>query len=310
MHHPSPPVNSLDRLAIAQSEAAGISISELWNHYQSTKGSTPKPLSDAALELVEAKKSAGRAKGYVHQLEWLVFRFAAHCGPSLKVSDVTIAEVSSFLAKSSVSTRQTEVARLRTFLRFCMRQGYCREVVTDRLEVTRREDLEPVILSNQQLDDLLQAIKAKDFDLLEYVWLAGALGIRRAEIMRLRPNNLHASEGFVEIGAGIAKNRSRRLVKVFGALPKKSEELLHLKWRSNFRKRFGATQRAAGICKWPRNVLRHSAATHLAHYLSEEQKIADHLGNSPQMIHRHYRGLATSEQSAGYWRVWAKHLAA
>jgi len=302
-------MNSLDRLAITQAEAAGISISELWNHYKATKGSTPKPLQAAALELVKAKQSAGRSAEYVRQLEWLTFRFAAAIGGSKWVADVTLSEVEGFLQKSSAPTRKTELARLRTFFRFCKRRGWCQEVVTDRLETVAQPTLNPFILSNRQLSHLLQAVKRQDVELLEYVWLCGALGVRRAEAFKLQPRALKADLCVLEISSEIAKNRSRRLVSIPGPLLKKGMVLLHLKWRRNFRKRFTAIHTAAGISSWPRNVLRHTAATHMVHYLSSEQKVADQLGNSPEMIHRHYRGLATPKQSEEYWKVWEGHLA-
>ena len=302
-------MQSLDRLAIAQAEAAGISISELWNHYKATKGSTPKPLQEAALELVKAKKAAGRSPEYVRQLEWLTFRFTSAIGSSRWVSDVTLSEVEGYLQKSSASTRKTELARLRTFFRFCHRRGWCQEVVTDRLEAVTQQPINPSILSNEQMGKLLQAVKQQDVQLLEYVWLCGALGVRRAEAFRLKRTALKADLAILEISSEIAKNRSRRLVPIPRALLKKGMVLLHLKWRRNFRKRFTAIHSAAGIKSWSRNVLRHTAATHLGHYLSSEQKVADALGNSPEMIHRHYRGLASPKQSEEYWKVWEEHLA-
>lgn len=300
-----PFLSRLDRLAIAEAEALGVSVSELFNHYKATAGTSPKSLQSAALQFLEGKENAGRSATYLHQMEWAILRFVTGVGGAKNVSELTLRDVVNWIGKGNAQTRATKVARLRTFLKWCKRQGYCREVLTDRLEAIDKPMGEPVILSNEEMRNLLAAAAETDPDMLEYLWLSGALGIRRTEIFKLPKGAVNWEEGFVVIGAGIAKNRSRRLVKVVAPLPKKSGVLLHQKWRVNFRKRFDAIASAAEIKPWPRNALRHTAASHLGHYFSDENKLAEHLGNSPQMIHRHYRGLVTPRQSEEFWALWS-----
>lgn len=296
----------LDKLAIAQATAAGISVSELWNHYKATKGTTPKSLQDAALQLFQSKRQAGRSSSYVSQLEWTISSFVAHAGPGKPVSDITLSEVEGWCDKGSAQNVATRISRLRTFLRFCRKRGYCREVLTDRLETISAPCGEPTILTIEQLGSLLDAAQRLDVELLEYLWLAGMLGIRRAECFKLRAGSWNKEERFVVIDASMAKTRSRRLVTVPDTLPFLSGALLHLKWRRNFRKRMGAITSAAGINSWDRNCLRHTAASYLAHYFSHESELAAHLGNSPQMIHRHYRGLVSRRDYEDWVKAWLK----
>ena len=46
---------------------------------------------------------------------------------------------------------------------------------------------------------------------------------------------------------------------------------------------------AVGLEEWPKNVMRHTAISYLMAELGDENKVALEAGNSPAMIHQHYR---------------------
>lgn len=54
---------------------------------------------------------------------------------------------------------------------------------------------------------------------------------------------------------------------------------------------------------WPVDVLRHSYATHWLAQHNDLAKLAVLMGNSQDVILRHYRGLATAAEAAAYWAI-------
>lgn len=54
---------------------------------------------------------------------------------------------------------------------------------------------------------------------------------------------------------------------------------------------------------WPPDILRHAFATHWLAVFKDENELAQEMGNSPAVIHRHYRGLATEGEGRAYWAI-------
>jgi hypothetical protein len=55
--------------------------------------------------------------------------------------------------------------------------------------------------------------------------------------------------------------------------------------------------------KWKQNVLRHSFISYPLAEIQDVNSVALEAGNSPQMIFRHYRELATPEQAATWFAI-------
>jgi hypothetical protein len=68
---------------------------------------------------------------------------------------------------------------------------------------------------------------------------------------------------------------------------------------------FKAMRRAAdnGKIKWKQNALRHSFISYRLAELQDVNRVALEAGNSPQMIFRHYRELATPEQAKTWFAI-------
>ena len=90
--------------------------------------------------------------------------------------------------------------------------------------------------------------------LLGHLWLSLCLGLRVAEASRTQA--LECRDNYLIIGAKASKTRSRRVI----ALPEGHKERY-----------------------WPRNCLRHTAASHWLNFHEDEAKAALHLGHSPTM---------------------------
>lgn len=81
---------------------------------------------------------------------------------------------------------------------------------------------------------------------------------------------------------------------------KKGTEIRALKLR--WRDMVAEARKTAGDL-WPQDVLRHSYATHWLAQHKDLPGLAVLMGNSQDVIMRHYRGLATEGEAAAYWAI-------
>jgi hypothetical protein len=107
-----------------------------------------------------------------------------------------------------------------------------------------------------------------------------------------------------------AKTRQRRLVTIADNL---------LSWLSPRRKPSGAlcpdrnidvfSERLhelavkAGITPWPHNAIRHSFGSYFLGKTKDENLTATEMGNSPEVIIKHYRALVRYAAVAEYWSL-------
>ena len=154
--------------------------------------------------------------------------------------------------------------------------------------------------------ELAALLATAEGNLLAVIALGGLAGLRTAELLRLDWADVWRVPGHIEITAGKAKTRQRRLVEICPALAS---------WLESFRTRTAGKlwtgheitfqQHFVELCKdadvtRKTNGLRHAFCTyHFAAHANENQT-AQQAGNSPLMIHAHYKGLAT-KADAGKW---------
>ena len=124
-------------------------------------------------------------------------------------------------------------------------------------------------------------------------------GIRMAELNRLDWSAFDLDRGIIELRAGQAKTASRRIIPItenlrawIEPLPRKGKVvrtvLLH--------REVTALARALKM-EWPRNVLRHSFISYRIAKVKSADQVALEAGNSPSIIFKNYRELATEEQA-------------
>ena len=140
--------------------------------------------------------------------------------------------------------------------------------------------------------------------------LQGLAGLRLEEALRLTWENVFGIPGHIEITAQNAKTRRRRLIDLCPALAA---------WLEPFRAMEGkvwnqptgvngyvrAFVRLRGPLKIPsrRNGMRHAFCTYHFALHSNENLTAAQAGNSPVMIHHHYKGLATKAEAESWFAV-------
>ena len=152
--------------------------------------------------------------------------------------------------------------------------------------------------------------KAFDPELLPALAIGLFAGLRRSEIFALDWSEIDHEHRTIEVKGIKAKTRQRRLVSVADNL---------LAWLNPHRKTSGAISPEinidvfsvrlhdlavkAQITPWPHNAMRHSFGSYFLGKTKDENLTASEMGNSPEVIIKHYRALVRDADVTRYWRI-------
>ena len=303
----------LDAAALEYSEARtildGVGLVDAARFYARHHGRDikRKAVADAVREMIEAKKIGGVSDVYLNDLRYSLGVFA-DCFQCDLVS-LTPNDVRGFFDSIKLGARSFNnfLRTLKTFCRFAQERGWLSKEADLLGSVKRRKDKsEPVeILTPQEMAALLSHSTP---EIAPCLALAAFAGLRSEEILRLEWADVTRRPGFIEVAAHKAKTAARRLVPV-------TENLAHwltpsrpgdgLVWpdtKAMFFKIRLSVAAQAGIT-WKPNILRHSFISYRLAEIQDVNRVALEAGNSPQMIFRHYRELATPEQAATWFAI-------
>lgn len=174
-------------------------------------------------------------------------------------------------------------------------------------ELLRNEptvDKAKTIITPEQFRRMLLACNTQ---MLPVIALRGFCGIRREEVLRLSWEDVWSRDDHVEIPSEKAKTKTRRLIPRFAALETWLDSYRNMNGRlwklSN--NVFGHAQndlyKQVGVSG--DNVLRDAFATYRMAELQNEAQVAHEMGNSPRMIFKSYRELATPAEAERWFSV-------
>ena len=234
-------------------------------------------------------------------------------------------------AKAAPKTRNERRAMVRMFLKWAAVQDYVaanhRLLEATEMQAEDDEPEEIEIYTAGQMRAMLeraarppqpaaegQRAEADYRKLLPVVALAGLAGLRFTEICRLVWDDVFRIPGHLEVKAAKSKTRSRRLIPICDALGAWLEPFrtcagpVWVKGYDMLHEDFGALRRALEIPD-RRNGLRHAfISAHFAAH-SDEGLTAAQAGNSPDVIHRHYKQLMTRQEGEAWFAVAAPQAA-
>jgi len=213
----------------------------------------------------------------------------------------------------SPRTRNGRRNAVKMFLKWAVERDYLaanhRLLVADGM-TKEVEDLGDVEFHTpKELRTLLESCQRAEFrSLLPVIALGGLAGLRLQEIARLTWADVWRVPGHIEIAATKAKTRQRRLVEIVPALAAWLQPFCGCEggvWEGtldNFHDMFGKLRDELGIPA-RRNGLRHAFCTYHFALNANENQTAQQAGNSPTMIHAHYKGLATKAEAQKWFKV-------
>jgi integrase len=274
----------------------------------------PKDVEEAVEEFIASRKHmAEEQNGKRSQLSpvyaknvasWL--REFAATFPATTVCDLTKDHINLYfkpLTEIAAKSRNDRRAVVKMFLAWATRQDYLN--ASHRLceaNSMTRETVESGDTDFFRPNELQKFLDNASKDLLPVLAIGGLAGLRGEEIMRLDWADVWRVEGHIEVSAQQAKTRQRRLVQICPALAHRLED-----YRNSTGKVFSAGvyifqskfAELRNTLKIPsrRNGLRHAFCTYHFALNANENLTAQQAGNSPTMIHAHYKGLATKVEA-------------
>lgn len=278
---------------------------------------TTNTVLDAVNQFLAVKREKQRRPRTVTNLASRLHKLVNDFGGRL-VSEITMEHLDGLIDGCGYEalTQNHYRTTFRSFFTWCRKRKYCISNPAEDIEVAEVDEHEPVILTLDQAKSLLRAaLSYKQGVMIAYVTLGLFAGLRPAEIGRLRWNKIDLNGKLIAGNGLTAKRRRRRLVEIsdnllLWLLPAVGRSLVP----KNFRRDFDAIRRQAGFkgslsknaedenrLPWPFDVLRHSAISHHFADTDNEGKTAKWAGQSPDVMHSHYKGLVSKADSKIFW---------
>jgi integrase len=309
----------LDAVAIEYADARkvldGVPLVDAARFYARHHGKAIKRKSVALAvdEMIERKTTKGVSELYLADLRYRlgVFKEAFHCD----VNALTPDDVAAFFdgLKLSARSHNNFLCALRTFFRFAQKHDWLSREA-DLLSRVEKRNGKPTPVEIFTPSELAELLKHASSQAATCIALAAFAGLRAEEILRLDWADIERHPGFVEIAAHKAKTATRRIVPIsenllrwLATAPRTGDRV----WPHSKAWFFEALRNAADNAKikWKQNALRHSFISYRLAEIQDVNRVALEAGNSPQMIFRHYRELATPDQ-AKTWSAIAPETAA
>lgn len=273
-----------------------------------TENLPPRTVAEVADEFIAQRESRQASARYVNDLRSRLSKLVAAF--QCPIASVTSANVQEWLdgLKASPQTVKNHRTIAGTMFAFAERRGYIRKganpvVATERVSVANGKGVE--IYTPSQIASILSHAEPS---ILPCLAIAAFAGLRTAEIHRLEWKDVDLVNSHIVVAGEKAKTKSRRLVPISPNLKSwlapyvQSEgrlwNLTHFPYHQLCRK--AAT--SAGIA-WLDNALRHSYASYRLAQVQSAAQVALEMGNSPQIVFRHYREICRPAAAAAWFAV-------
>jgi integrase len=281
-------------------------------------------LYDAVEEYLKVKEARGLAQRSVDDLSSRLDRFCQY-HVNLNVDVITGSVIQDWLDNLDVAP-QTYVNFRRVlygFFRFAMKRNWIQDNPVVDVELVKVKAGDIQIFTPEQMVRLLKACREKYPDYLAAMAIGAFAGVRSNEILRLEWSDIDRKQRHIVIAASRSKTASRRLAPITDNLDAWLEVAEHIarkgtrvwNWPAHWFYRrqeevAGATEvkeadglKAVAPVKWMNNALRHSFASYRYSALQDAGKVAAEMGNSAQMLFKHYREMVTPKQAVAWFGI-------
>jgi integrase len=272
-------------------------------------------------ELIKAKEGGGLGARYVADLRYRLGRFADDFCCSIGAIDG--GQIQDWMDKLNLSPRsQINFRRvIGTLFEFAKRRGY---LPKDHDEIDRLEKVKARAgaIAIYKPADMARLLAATPKEFLPCLVIAAFCGLRSAEIEKLDWREVHLAERFIEVTAGKAKTKTRRLAPIpDNAAGWLSSYLMATGpvWRGSHDDFYDAQQataaatevkanakrRIAGVpaLEWKANATRHSFISYRLAQIQNVNQVAMEAGNSAGIIHSHYKELVRPSDAVAWFGI-------
>jgi integrase len=224
-----------------------------------------------------------------------------------RLAEVTREEVEKFVFEKGIGVRtsRNRLSQAGTFFGRCKALGFwplARPLPTAAVKRPRLPDKAPEIFTPVQGKRLLARVMTDCPRYFSYLLLAGWVGCRPSECLRLRWEDVDFPHGTLHLSTEVVGKTARERW-----VPLDRRVVVGLRWARRFAWRDGRGEGEDRICltrareelsklargmglPWPADVLRHSAITYALQLSGNDYgRTAERMGNSPAVIESNYR---------------------
>ena len=281
-----------------------VSLTQIYEYYL-RHHATEESLTiyECAQRYMDELNSSGRRDNYKKTMRQWMAQFTDSLGyikaPALNQNDIK--KLYNDIPERSKSTWKN---RCSAFFSWMARNSYCENNLAEKLQTPILDRKLPHILTVDQCRTLLAQCPANSLPGL-ILMLFG--GIRPFEAKQITQPAISFDRRTITIDGTIAKTRSFRTV----TMSDNTIEWLQYCKKHDMRLPISpalkqVTEQFGVILKyktWPRDCLRHTAASYMLQRDKSAEKVALELGNSPQILHRHYKNLVSEEDCKAFWTL-------
>lgn len=258
----------------------------------------------ALVEYQAAKKTGELSPQHRRAIDALTRLLAPVLAHNL--ADVGVGDIDGILGALEVGPRRRNNVRddIIAFFRWCRKRAYLPEGQT-AAERTDKLAEPPPRKEFFTVAEFRKILSAADEAWIPWLAIGAFAGLRAEEIQRLDWSNVLLTRGMIDVLAETAKTRRRRLVPI-------SDNLAA--WLAPHAQASGpvianridhnivALRNRLGI-KWPDNGLRHSFGSYRLALTQNAAQLAEEMGNSVQMIRRHYAEAVFPDEAQEWFSI-------
>jgi len=269
---------------------------------------TAPTVSDIIKRMLADTRSAGRRERTLGDLAYRLGSFAKTFG-SRQLAGISLEELREWIEVPMLGARSRihNATKISQLYNYAIRQGWVDTNLVRRITRPSTEDKAVEVFTPTEAANLLA--HANSVGLLPFVAIGLFAGLRSTEIQRLDWQAVKLAERSIIVGSEVAKKRSRRVVEINDALAawltpcaKAAGMVVGLR-EDQLTHQLQKLSTAAGLVKWKQNGLRHSCATYSLAVTGDAVRVAYALGNSADMIHRHYKALVTKADAERFFAL-------
>ena len=292
--------------------AVGRSLTEAVNYFlkHALPAGGTRTFTQIAVEFIQHRRSFKDCKPRTITQYESYFKVINEEFGDVNLSEMKRADIEDWLGETEWSprTRKNYLVTLTTVFNFAMKRDYCAANAAATIERPILDDKPPGILTVEQATALLKKAVDACPEMIAGVAIGLFAGLRRSELCALDWSEIDLQGRTIVVQGTKAKTRKRRVVVV-------SDNLLA--WLKPLARKAGPVapnvdafgeklkQLAddAEITPWPHNALRHSFGSCFYARTKNENLTAAEMGNTPQMIFKHYRALVKAKEVERFWKI-------
>lgn len=265
------------------------------------------PMKEAADKYLESMESRGLSREHIAPVCSRLKKFLAAMPEQLE--EVDTAKVAEYLnGFENLQTRKNERTALNRFFNWCRAHGILpREAkhAVEGTDIPKVKWAEPEIIDPHDLAKVLWVIKTVYPEIVVPVILGAFGGLRRAEIQRLKFEDIDMEQGIITLSAKITKTNLRRIVGINSTLRAWLTQYLRPDQDFQNPNYEFMVRRCVKYVKatWPVNGLRHSFISYRVQHVKNTAEVALEAGHSVMVLLRHYKCLCTPEMAERWFNV-------